>query len=513
MSADFEKKVADFIRHAGLFDGAERVLLAVSGGADSMALLHLLLTLRTEGVLNAELLCAHINHQLRGAEADRDEEFVRSETERLGLSLVRRKVDVQGFARAQGLSIETAGRHLRIEALKEIAKARGCEWVATAHQKNDNAETIIHRLLRGTGFRGLGGIWPVRSLGDGVLFARPLLCVRRDEVVAYLQQRGLRWCEDRTNYDVSYRRNLIRHRLIPELQKRSQTCIVEELSRLAESARKFYTVVCDFSDGIWPKLATCRGDEVVLDVEGFSRCPAAVKVELVRRSLCELGVGEKGLTRRHYERVLGLADDRSRDRKLELPGGCAVRCEYDKVLFGRTTRPLRSVKETAEVAELSIPGRSTFDNYVVEAAMLDRESGSGILQFVQNHKNNSHQNGRGGEVENSKQGRAGEGTGRLNWVECLDFDMIKPPVTVRYRRPGDRFRPLGLRAEKKVGKFLTAAHVPRDIRGRVLVVADAEKIVWLCPVRISEQVKVRNGTRNILRLEVVDLGVGRQMRE
>ena len=163
------------------------MLLAVSGGADSTALLYSMFALKNEGILHADFVCAHINHQLRTPDADIDEKFVVAQAENLSLPVITQKIDVRQFARQNKLSIETAARILRIQHLQDIAKASNCDWIATAHQKNDNAETVIQRLLRGTGFRGLAGIWPLRSFSDNITFVRPLLCVTRDQIIDYLK--------------------------------------------------------------------------------------------------------------------------------------------------------------------------------------------------------------------------------------------------------------------------------------------------------------------------------------
>jgi len=214
MSDRLEETVAEFMYRYGLFAGAERILLAVSGGADSTALLHILMALKAQGRIKADLVCAHINHQLRGPASEADEQFVVAEAKRLGLPVVTRAVDVRAHARKLRLSLETAARQLRLASLAEIARERECAWLGTGHQKNDNAETVLQRLLRGTGFRGLAGIWPVRRFAD-LQLASPLLCATRAEIVQYLQRRALPWREDATNVDVAYTRNRIRHQLLP----------------------------------------------------------------------------------------------------------------------------------------------------------------------------------------------------------------------------------------------------------------------------------------------------------
>jgi tRNA(Ile)-lysidine synthase len=487
MMLEFEQKVGDFIKSNELLGSADKVLLAVSGGADSTALLYAMQSLSSENFLGAELLCAHINHQLRGAEADLDEDFVIAQAARLKLTITTRRVDVRGFAGRNKLSIETAARQLRIKNLLEIARANNCDCVATAHQKNDNAETILQRLTRGTGFRGLGGIWPMRVFADEFKFVRPLLCVRRDEIIEYLEQRNLKWRQDHTNADCTYRRNYIRHRLLPALQQDCTGSLVEQLSELSESARRFYKLVCSRADEVWPKAADCVGEKVMLDLKMLLAQSQPVMVELARRSLTVLGCGQRDLTQRHYEGILRLAEQNVSGRKIDLPGEFVVGTEYGNLIFsgparspvlrweslGLEKRP-RSEEQIVESTEVEVPGQTRFGRYSIETTIFEADEE---------------------EFEKFK-------AGKNNFVERFDFDKIKPPLVVRFRRPGDRFVPLGLGEEKKVGKFLTAARVPQEVRQKLLIVADSKKIIWVWPIRIGEQAKVTDGTRKILQLQI-----------
>jgi tRNA(Ile)-lysidine synthase len=406
---------------------------------------------------------------------------------------------VRGFARKNKLSVETAARKLRIESLLDIAKANDCRWVATAHQKGDSAETVIQRLVRGTGFRGLGGIWPVRKFAPaavlhptaslckakrggvrqqdaGVSFVRPLLCVRRDEIVEYLNKRNLKWRVDRTNDDCSYRRNFIRHRLLPVLQQQCSGSIVERLAELSQSAQRFYSLVCNEAEKVWPQLADCTADNITLDLKSFLAQIPAVKVEIVRRCLTYLGGGERDLTHRHYERVLQLSQQKTNGRQIELPDGFIVWREYGNLIFARRMGNDAVKKHTDKIIELQVPGQTQFGSFSIEATVLESDK----KQFEKFKRKKS------------------------KFVEWFDLDNVKLPLIVRSREQGDRFVPLGLREEKKVGKFLTAAKTPRQIRKKVFIVADAEKIIWVWPIRICGQAKVTGTTRKILQLRVAD---------
>lgn len=477
MLLEFENKLAAFIQAHHLLDSAPKVVLAVSGGADSTALLYAMQALKAENVFRAQLLCAHINHQLRGAEADSDEEFIAAEITTLKLHGVTKRVDVRGFARDHKLSIETAARHCRMKALMDIAKANECDRIATAHQKNDNAETVLHRLVRGTGFRGLGGIWPKRLFAEEVTFIRPMLCVTREEVIEYLQARHLTWRRDRTNVDCAYKRNFIRRRLLPTLQRDCRDPVVETLSELAWSAHQCYGRICKHADEVWPRLAECTDEKTTLDLKKFNTQPQPVKIELIRRSLTHIGCGQRDLTRRHYERIVQFAGQNVTGKRIELPDGFVAQRQYGHMIFSPNVQASGRVDLSPQV-ELNIPGRIAYGKYMIEAFISTVEQNA-IEKLI---------------------------TTRTNYVECFDLEKVKLPLSVRFRQSGDRFVPLGLGAEKKVGKFLTAQRVPREIREKVFLITDREKIIWVWPIRISERAKVTPVTRQILQLQITHTG-------
>jgi tRNA(Ile)-lysidine synthase len=470
-----EQNVAGCIHLHGLFAGAGRILVAVSGGADSTALLHVLRSLRTDGSISAELVCAHVNHRLRGQASAEDERFVVEQAARLELLVVTRAVDVRAYATASRLSIETAARRLRLESLREIATTCGCAWVATGHQKNDNAETVLQRLRRGTGFRGLAGIWPVRQF-DGLWFARPLLDVTREEIVAYLNRRQLAWREDRTNLDPTYTRNYIRHKLLPALQQEAHRSLVEELAELATSARGLYDRVQRDAREAMSQLARTREGEIAFVASPLASLPELVAVELVRQALVTLGCGERDLTRDHYREILRLARSIATKEVLALPGGFTARRACEEVLLsGPAPQPRRvGLAPPLSSIMLRIPGRTRFAGWRIEARVLNAAE----LNL--------------GQVKG----------GKSPFCEYFDLDRVKEPVVVRPRRAGDRFRPLGMDHEKRLGKFLTTAKVSQDLRQRIVVVADQEKIIWVCPIRIGESAKVTPETRHILMLTV-----------
>ena len=466
MLKKLEQKTADFIAAEHLTPVGGKVLLAISGGADSTTLLHVLAALRLD------IHCAHINHQLRTDEAQRDEDFVIEQCQKLNLPVITKKIDVRDYAKKSKLSIETAARNLRIEKLVEIAKSQNCACIATAHHKNDNAETIIDRLIRGTGLRGLCGIWPAKKFADGITFIRPLLCATRDEIIQYLNSRNLNWCTDRTNTDFAYRRNFIRHRLLPALQNDSQSNIVERLAVLSKASRGFYQMICRTVDAIWPDVVTMNENNVIVDSDKIANQPAEIKIEIARRALAHLDCHEQDITERHYTGMLRLPDD----GRLQLPNCVTVHRQGDKIVFEKhlKTKPAQSI--AIDPVVLKMPGVTQFGPYTINADIIEIE----------------------------QKDLAGFKKTKSNLVEWFDFEKSKLPLKIRPRGRGDKFQPLGLTGEKRVGKFLTAAKVSQSLRRRLLVIADAEKIIWLCPVRISEQAKVTNDTRKVIQIKISD---------
>jgi len=485
----FEKQVADFIRQSALFAGTRRVLLAVSGGADSIALLHVLLSLRTAGCVDVEFVCAHVNHQLRGSDSDEDEAFVLREAARCGLPTVTARVEVRKQAKRHRLSVETAARRLRLEQLGEMAQRHKCSRIATGHQKNDNAETVVHRLLRGTGFRGLAGIRPARRFDNGLTFTRPLLCVRRDEILTYLDKHKLKWREDHTNADPAYTRNLIRHRLLPALQQQSDGPLMDILSELATAAGGLFARIERQAARAQRQLTARAPGRVAVDAAALAQLPAPVAVELVRRELVSLGCHERDLSRKHYASILRLARAPTGGNRATLPEGFVAQRERDRIILRPPRHEVGSLRTTGEACSLPSPAAQDSGPVTLQIPGSTRYASCSIEARIQKHD----------EIE------ANEIKGdKSPLCEYLDYDRVAQSVAVRLRHPGDRFWPLGTAGEKKLGKFLTAAKVPETVRKDLLVFDDGEKIIWACPVRISERVKVTGSTRRVLQLKVTE---------
>ena len=320
----------------------ENLLIAVSGGADSVALAHLFAELKHAGQINGELCITHINHNLRGEDSDGDQTFVKELAATLDMPFQTRSVDVNGYAAEHKLSIETAARILRHRALVEMANELNCDAIATAHHANDNAETIVHRLIRGTGFLGLCGIWPVRNM-YGTIWLRPMLGITRCEIEEYLNSRAIQYRHDHTNDDVTFTRNRIRRQLIPYLQQQTSASLLDSLSKLALAGHGLRERIQSQAERLKDAAVESSDNKVAYNKNTLIGRHPLVLVELIRATLEHLHTGLRDMTESHYQRVQDLiAEEKA---TIELPGRIVVKVSTDRITFERLTDVESEVRE------------------------------------------------------------------------------------------------------------------------------------------------------------------------
>lgn len=419
-----------------LFKAGDRVGVAVSGGADSVALLRALLEARSD--LGFVLSVVHFNHKLRGDESEGDESFVSELARTHDLPIYRADADTKTFAREKAQSIEAAARDLRYSFFGKLIKDGTLDKIATAHTLDDQAETVLLRVCRGTGTSGLAGILPRLKVGDGAI-VRPLLGVRRTEIGAYLNSQQQGWREDSTNDEPIYTRNRIRHQLMPFLRQSFNPEIVDSLANLAEIARA--------EDEFWASTTA----------EAFVRCyrnnaleiPELLRLNLaLQRRVLRLAAIQKGamLDFDHTERILNLVRTASsREEKIiELPGGFRALIAGTQLSIS-TTDPLP--KPCGFSYLLSIPGEVAIPELrlLVRATLVTSPSASGA--YNDDHK--------------------------------LAMDGLPPQLTLRSWRAGDRFWPAHSRTEKKVKELLQDRRVSSREKSLWPVALAADEIVWV----------------------------------
>jgi tRNA(Ile)-lysidine synthase len=441
-------KVLEYIRERGLLKPGDRVGVAVSGGADSVALLRVLLELRDE--LGVVLTVLHFNHLIRGADADEDEKFVAALAEQWGLEFRRSSVDVPAYAAEHKLSLEAGGREARYRFFESLLEQQELEVVATGHTTDDQAETVLMRVLRGAGIKGLGGIRPRREVQgcgrDARSIVRPMLAVRRAEVRAYLQSLPQPWREDATNADLQYTRNRIRHGLIPLIETRFQPAAVPALAQIAEVAREEE----DYWQGevrrIIPNVVSDSGASLTVDIARLLALHVALQRRILRECSHKLNVQ---LDFEHLTQLLaaarGCESTGPTGTVCELPGGWRVLRERQSLRFER----LCSSNQPGPVCyqyRLPVPGE-------VEI----REIGRVVHAFLRPVK---------------------PGGSGYNPEQSLDAAALGPELVVRNWRPGDRLWLPHSKGPKKMKELFELRHVPAEERRSWPVAASGEKLAW-----------------------------------
>jgi tRNA(Ile)-lysidine synthase len=473
---------ATLARHDMLRPG-DRVLVAVSGGPDSTALLTLFR--RAASRLGVELHVAHLDHGWRGRGSARDAEFVRRLALRMGLPVTIGHAGdraTPGPARRQS-SREAIGRALRLRFLMETAGAVGAARVALGHTLDDQAESLLMRLLRGSGTRGLAGTYPVV---DG-LFIRPLLDVRRTEIVRYLRSRGQTYRVDPTNRDTTLTRNRVRRRLIPLLEREFNPAATEVLARSAGLLRDEEAWMDDLSRAAFQSVATIEPGGVSLAAPSLLAMPRALARRVLRRAVETVRGHLLGLDFRHVEEMERLLD-RPGLASIDLPGGLRVvqrpgtlRLE-SAATGGRAAHPARG-----SAARRSRTG--------------DGAAAGGCREAVCPIPGSVDLPGLGlalrARIVAPEDPAVAPGPDRA----CLDADLLPGPLLVRPRRPGDRFVPLGGPGTRKVKSFLIDRKIPVAERGRIPLVLENGRVAWIVGHRIDDRFKVTPATRRILVLE------------
>jgi tRNA(Ile)-lysidine synthase len=461
-----EERVLSFIREHQLLADGEKMVVAVSGGADSVCLLHILASLQ----LKLKLHIAHLNHQLRGADSDADAEYVADLARKLKIPATIEKRDVKGYKEKQRLSPEEAAREVRYRFLAQVAQSIGAKRAAAGHTKDDHIETILMHLIRGSGTRGMRGLQPStlwQSGENSLIIIRPLLEISHEETEGYCRRHKITPRLDASNLSLSPLRNRVRQQLMPLLESYNPA-IAEALlrtGRIADDDISFLdAVVAHFRD----RVIKQEGESLVLDKAEFGKFPPALKRYLLRAAVERLLGSAKDVEMRHIEEMLSLAN-KPAGKRLNLPGGLVFAVEYERYLLTSDPTTLSPLPELRGEFPLKVPGKTSLPGWRVEAAIVEREEMGDEDDFT----------------------------------AYLDLAKSGDRLTIRARKRGDRFQPLGLSQPKKLGEFMIDAKIPQAWRGRVPLVCSGEQILWVVGWRLDERAKVGAETKRVLRLRFV----------
>ncbi len=450
----------------------DKIVLGVSGGADSVCLFHVLL--QVAPVFDLSLFVVHVNHGIRGEEAEEDEAFVKKLCENAKVPFWTVKAHIPAMAKEEGLTEEEAGRKVRYEAFYKCLEENKCNKIAIAHNKNDNAETMLFHLFRGSGIKGLTGISPKRDV-----IIRPLLCVTRQEIEEYLEQQKVSFRIDRTNLTQDYSRNKIRHRILTFAQEEINTKAIEHMAHTANQLRLMENYLEKNVNLAYDRIVIRKNDgSFQMNVKELQKEDIIIQQGIIRNVFYQLANQLKDIDAVHIDLVLGLLT-KEVGKRLHLPYGIQAEKGYEHITMSihqfQYNNGDDSKAEKGEIVGynhvLKIPG----DTYIPE---INHRIQTRIIKYKKN-------------LIIPKDG----------YTKWFDYDKINNTVLIRTRNSGDYIQ-IGSQLRKKIKSLFIDEKVPREKRDLVPLVADGNHIMWVIGSRISEAYKVNEDTKAILEISL-----------
>lgn len=449
------EKVNQTIINYQMIEANDSILVGVSGGVDSVVLLDILVKLRP--VYNLTIFVAHLNHGLRGKAADEDEAFVVNLAEKYNVKVYTKKEDMLAYADANKISSEEAGRVLRYAFFDEIMQRENIQKIAIAHNKNDQAETILMRIMRGTGLDGIVGIKPVNGR-----IIRPLLFCSRAEIEAFECAEKLNHREDDTNKENIYTRNTIRNQLIPQLENLYNPNLVEGLSRMGQLLADDLEIIENQLEEILQKIAFQRQEKMVsFNRRVFLDLSLGLKRRVLRHAIQSIQGDLVNIEEKHIHNMIQLISQGKTGKEIHLTNGWIAKNNYD---FFEISQP--SEKYANYEFELEIGKKQSFGTFEIETFVEDKIKIDFYTKDI--------------------------------FLKFFDYDRIKSSLKVRNRRPGDRIVPLGMKGSKKIKDLFIDEKVASDKRNQIPLIVCGDEIVWVVGYRIGDGFKVSEQTKKVL---------------
>ena len=448
-------KVIKTLKKYDMLTQGEKVVLGVSGGADSIGMLHALNELIDYGL---ELIVAHLNHGIRGEEAKRDADFVKEAAKSLGLTYVYGEVDTLAYKQEHGLSVEDAARTLRYKFFDQVLSKHYATKLVTAHTMDDQAETVLMRLIRGSGSRGLGGIPPVSNN-----IIRPLIETKRSEIEDYLRSKGIKWVEDSTNESDEYLRNKIRQELVVDLERYNPQ-IKETLSRTADILRAEDKFITSQAGKHFESIFKLNGPELIGALDSFKNIDKPLRYSLLRVAIEKFNSSLKNISSTHIVSADDFLLSDAPSGEIELPDDNLIVKGYDTFLLTKKSEYEREFSYL-----IQSEGKWGFPELEVEVAIVKSDTLD----------------------ENDES------------IAYFDPQRVEFPIEVRNFNPGDRFCPLGMRDSKKLQDYFTDIKMPKFLRSRVPVFCTKGDIMWLGGIRVDNRFKVIDRENEVLRMKLI----------
>ncbi len=460
------------IKNKGLINYGEGVIVGISGGYDSVCLLHVLYSISKE--LGIKIYPVHVNHMLRGEEAQRDENFVRSFCSSLGLEVYVKHIDIAKKAKNEKISLEEAGRNARYEVFSLIADEQGASKIAVAHSRNDQAETILMRICRGTGLDGLRGMEYKR---DNII--RPLLDVDRSQIEEYVNGFGIEAVTDSSNLHTDYFRNRIRLSVIPAINSASGSDVTENLLRLSK------IVVAEddylrYNSELYYQRAVLSEKKMhtELDLSVLTEMHLALRLRILRKAVEKTCGTLNGMEYIHLDKLNNLIENGRTGAQIDLPHSMAAVRTYNSIVLKQQGKVIQEHFEQ----KLEIPGQTEVQGnpIVVKTEILKNETIKNIREFINNNEK-AH-------------------------TKFIDLDKLTSSgenILLRNRRDGDIFKPLKSNGTKKLKEYFIDNKVPREVRDKIPLITLGKEIVWIVGNKISDNYKVTDNTKTVLKISCI----------
>lgn len=458
-----KERVLKTIREYKLIEKNDNILVGVSGGPDSMCLLHVLVEIQDAIPFN--IFVAHVNHGVRGKDADEDEEFVRLTCEKMNIPFYSEKVDMNGYARKHKMSSEEAGRKLRYDFFNEVLFEIGGGKIAVAHNKNDQAETLIMRIIRGTGIDGLKGM---KFLNGNII--RPLLNVTRKEIEEYISKNNIEVRIDKTNLEPKYLRNRIRLEIIPYIEREYNPNFLDGLSRLSRTANLDCNFLDKYSSNIYKKIVKTESkNSIILNRNDFLKEHKSIKQRIIKLCLMKVADDINGITEKNISDTMVLFDKGDTGKSIDLSNGLIAKTSYGEIIIQK--------RENKEFRSFSYKMRENGVNYVPECKCYFEMKVAPIEKVKLNFKN--------------------------MYIKSFDYDKIYGELIIRNRISGDKFKPYGMNGTKKLKDYFIDEKIPKNLRESIPIIADEKNILWIVGYRTNEEYKITSNTKKVLVIKCI----------
>lgn len=454
------QEVISYVQRNSMLQEKDKVVIGISGGADSVCLFFMMLELRKQ--YNLELYAVHVNHGIRGDDADGDEEFVKELISTEGVVLTCIHENIKEYARVWKMTEEEAGRHVRYKAFYQVYSQYNCNKIAVAHHENDQAETVLFQLFRGSGLKGLSGIPPVRNE-----IIRPLLCVNRAEIEQYLSDNKIAYRTDKSNFTEAYTRNKIRLNIIEYTVKNINSQAVNHIAMAAGMLREAQEYIEKNAQIRFKKIVSTDNGKYSFLVDLFQKEDPVIQKEILRIILMKLCDQLKDFEACHIDMILSLTR-KPVGKHRNLPYGICATRSYDSVILYKGTYEYENKQNEFQIS-IQIPGSYQMPNSNAKIHFEIIESKEENKIFPKN-----------------------------NCTKWFDYDRIKNTIFIRNRKSGDFLQIDSTGGHKKLKSYFIDNKIPKEERQNVPLLADGNHIMWVIGDRISEYYKVREDTTKIL---------------